>query len=38
MGIKNRDGALYVASGFDNAGFYEGGREAMGIVLYRQES
>lgn len=32
MGIRNRDGALYVATGFDNSGFYEGKREAMGII------
>lgn len=32
MGIKSRDGALYVATGFDNSGFYEGKREAMGII------
>lgn len=32
MGIKNREGALYVATGFDNSGFYEGRREAIGII------
>ena len=32
MGIRNREGALYVATGFDNSGFYEGKREAMGII------
>lgn len=32
MGIRNREGALYVATGFDNSGFYEGEREAMGII------
>lgn len=32
MGIVNRDGALYVATGFDNSGFYSGRREAMGII------
>ena len=32
MGIRNREGARYVATGFDNSGFYEGKREAMGII------
>lgn len=32
MGIRNREGVLYVATGFDNSGFYEGKREAMGII------
>lgn len=32
MGIRNREGALYVATGFDNSGFYEGKRETMGII------
>ena len=32
MGIRNREGALYVATGFDNSGIYEGKREAMGII------
>lgn len=32
MGIRNRDGALYVATGFDNSGFYKGKREAIGII------
>lgn len=32
MGIKNRDGALFMATGIDNSGLYEGKREAMGII------
>ena len=32
MGIKNRDGALFMATGIDNCGLYEGKREAMGII------
>lgn len=32
MGIVNRDGALYMATGFDNTGMYAGRREAMGII------
>lgn len=32
MGIRNRDGALYIATGLDNSGLYEGKREAMGII------
>lgn len=32
MGIRNRDGALYAATGLDNSGLYEGTREAMGII------
>lgn len=32
MGIVNRDGALYMATGFDNSGLYSGRREAMGII------
>lgn len=32
MGIRNRDGALYAATGIDNTGLYEGRREAMGII------
>lgn len=32
MGIKDRDGAMYIATGFDNTGFYAGKREAMGII------
>ncbi len=32
MGIRNRDGALYIATGLDNSGMYEGTREAMGII------
>ncbi|MEG1543219.1 MAG: hypothetical protein RR382_01665 [Tannerellaceae bacterium] len=32
MGIRNRDGALYAATGIDNAGLYEGRREAKGII------
>nr|DAZ05527.1 MAG TPA: minor tail protein [Caudoviricetes sp.] len=32
MGIQNKDGALYFASGIDNTGLYRGRREAMGII------
>ena len=32
MGIKSRDGALFMATGIDNSGLYEGKREAMGII------
>lgn len=32
MGIRNRDGALFMATGIDNSGFYEGKRETMGII------
>ena len=32
MGIVNRDGALYMATGVDNSGLYAGRREAMGII------
>lgn len=32
MGIINRDGALYIATGVDTTGFYAGRREAMGII------
>lgn len=32
MGIRNRDGALFTATGLDNSGMYEGTREAMGII------
>lgn len=32
MGIRNRDGALYMVTGIDNSGLYEGKREAMGII------
>lgn len=32
MGIRNRDGALFMATGLDNSGMYEGTREAMGII------
>lgn len=32
MGIVNRDGALYMATGIDNSGLYAGRREAMGII------
>lgn len=32
MGIRNREGALYMATGIDNSGLYEGKREAMGII------
>mgnify|MGYP000758775219 CR=1 FL=1 len=32
MGIQNRDGALYFATGVDNTGLYSGRREAIGII------
>lgn len=32
MGIRNRDGALYSATGIDNTGLYAGRREAIGII------
>ena len=32
MGIVNRDGALYMATGIDNSGLYAGRREAIGII------
>ena len=32
MGIVNRAGALYSATGIDNTGLYSGKREAMGII------
>lgn len=32
MGIRNREGSLYMATGIDNSGLYEGKREAMGII------
>ena len=32
MGIVNRDGALYMATGIDNSGLYAGRQEAMGII------
>lgn len=32
MGIVNRDGALYSATGIDNTGLYSGRREALGII------
>lgn len=32
MGIRNRDGALFMATGLDNSGMYEGTRETMGII------
>lgn len=32
MGIINRNNALYMATGIDNSGLYEGKREAMGIL------
>lgn len=32
MGIRNRDGALFMATGIDNSGLYAGRREAMGII------
>lgn len=32
MGVINRGGALYSATGIDNTGLYKGKREAMGII------
>ena len=32
MGIVNRDGALFMATGIDNSGLYAGKRDAMGII------
>lgn len=32
MGIKNREGALYFATGIDTTGLYKGKREAIGII------
>lgn len=32
MGIVNREGSLYMATGIDNTGLYSGRREAMGII------
>ncbi|MBR8725806.1 phage tail tape measure protein [Bacteroides pyogenes] len=32
MGIVNRDGALYMATGIDNTGLYRGRQEAVGII------
>lgn len=32
MGVKNYNNALYMATGIDNTGLYEGKREAMGII------
>lgn len=32
MGIRNRDGALFMATGIDNSGLYADRREAMGII------
>lgn len=32
MGIVNRAGAMYMATGIDNTGLYKGKREAMGII------
>lgn len=32
MGIQNKDGALYFATGIDNTGFYKSRREAIGII------
>lgn len=32
MGIVNKSGALYMATGVDNTGLYKGKREAMGII------
>lgn len=32
MGIQNKNGALYFATGVDNTGLYSGRREAVGII------
>lgn len=32
MGVINREGSLYLATGIDNTGLYAGRREAMGII------
>ena len=32
MGIQNKEGALYFATGIDNTGLYSGKREAIGII------
>ena len=32
MGIQNKEGALYFATGIDNTGLYQGRREAMGLI------
>lgn len=32
MGIVNREGALYMATGIDNSGLYKGRQEALGII------
>lgn len=32
MGIQNKEGALYFATGIDNTGLYSGRQEAMGII------
>lgn len=32
MGIQNKDGALYFATGIDNTGLYKSRREAIGII------
>lgn len=32
MGIQNKDGALYFATGIDNSGLYSGRQEAIGII------
>lgn len=32
MGIRNREGSLYMATGIDNSGLYAGKREAMGVI------
>lgn len=32
MGIINREGSLYLATGIDNSGLYTGRREAIGII------
>lgn len=32
MGIQNKDGALYFATGIDNTGLYKSRREAIGVI------
>lgn len=32
MGIQNKDGALYFATGIDNTGLYKSRQEAIGII------
>ena len=32
MGVQNKDGALYMATGIDNSGLHKGKQEAMGII------